>query len=301
MLQINELTLTHKKDFRVIIENFSLVLNAGDKAVIIGEEGNGKSTLMKWIYDPDFVMDYIEANGIRILGQERMGYLPQELSAEEKEKTVYEFFSETDSFWNQSPKELAVMANNFMVDNEFFYREQVMDSLSGGEKIKAQLMRLLMQEPTVLLLDEPSNDIDIAALELLEKIINAWKHIVLYISHDEKLIDNTANMVIHIEQIKRKTKSRITVAKMPYRRYVEERLHNFERQEQQALSDRREKKIRDEKLRRMEQRVGYQLNTIPKADRDAVGRLLKKKMKAVNCSGAFSKDRHSCRIYAAKL
>lgn len=281
MLQINELTLTHKKDLRVIIESFSLVLNAGDKAVIIGEEGNGKSTLMKWIYEPDFVMDYIEANGIRILGQERMGYLPQELSAEEKEKTVYEFFSETDSFWNQSPKELAVMANNFMVDTEFFYREQVMDSLSGGEKIKAQLMRLLMQEPTVLLLDEPSNDIDIATLELLEKIINAWKHIVLYISHDEKLIENTANMVIHIEQIKRKTKSRITVAKMPYRRYAEERLHNFERQEQQALSDRREKKIRDEKLRRMEQRVGYQLDTISKADRDAVGRLLKKKMKAV--------------------
>ena len=52
MLQIKKLNLTHKKDLRVILDDFNLVLNDGDKAVIIGEEGNGKSTLMKWIYDP---------------------------------------------------------------------------------------------------------------------------------------------------------------------------------------------------------------------------------------------------------
>lgn len=54
-----------------------------------------------------------------------------------------------------------------------------------------------------------------------------WKHIVLFISHDETLIERTANMVIHIEQIKRKTEARYTVAKLPYRNYVEERLHNL--------------------------------------------------------------------------
>ena len=52
MLQIKNLNLTHKKDLRVILSEFNLVLNKGDKAVIIGEEGNGKSTLMKWIYNP---------------------------------------------------------------------------------------------------------------------------------------------------------------------------------------------------------------------------------------------------------
>ena len=55
MLQIKNLNLTHKKDLRVILSEFNLVLNKGDKAVIIGEEGNGKSTLMKWIYNPWFV------------------------------------------------------------------------------------------------------------------------------------------------------------------------------------------------------------------------------------------------------
>lgn len=281
MLQINGLTMTHKKDLHVMLENFNLVLNAGDKAVIIGEEGNGKSTLLKWIYNPELVADYIEAQGERILGQERLGYLAQELSEEEKKKTVQEFFSEQDSFWNQSPRELSSLAKKFQVEPDFFYREQTMGSLSGGERMKAQLMRLLLAEPTVLLLDEPSNDIDLTMLTLLEQMICEWKQIVLFISHDETLIEHTANMVIHMEQLQRKTKAKYTVAKLPYRRYLEERLQRQERQEQQALCEKREKKIRDEKLRRVEQSVASKLDNIAKADRDAAGRLLKKKMKAV--------------------
>ena len=68
------------------------------------------------------------------------------------------------------------------------------------------------------------------------------------VTTDETLIENTANMVIHIEQIVRKTKTRYTVAKIPYRKYLEERFHKFESQERQALNDRKEKKIRDEKI-----------------------------------------------------
>ena len=79
MLQIKKLNLTHKKDLRIILNDFNLVLNDGDKAVIIGEEGNGKSTLMKWIYNPSLVENYIEADGERIMGHERLGYLPQEI------------------------------------------------------------------------------------------------------------------------------------------------------------------------------------------------------------------------------
>ena len=88
MMQIKKLTLTHKKDLRVILEDFQLVLNDGDKAVIIGEEGNGKSTLLKWMYDPALTEDYIESTGERIIGKERLGYLPQELPEAEKTKTV---------------------------------------------------------------------------------------------------------------------------------------------------------------------------------------------------------------------
>ena len=95
-----------------------------------------------------------------------------------------------------------------------------MSTLSGGEKVKAQLMRILFAEPTVLLLDEPSNDIDIETLETLEELILSWDKIVIYISHDETLIERTANKIIHIEQIRRKTKSRFCIANTSYTEYL---------------------------------------------------------------------------------
>lgn len=280
MLQMKNLTLTHKKDLRCILKDFNLVLNHGDKAVIIGEEGNGKSTLMKWIYDSTLIDGYVEYEGEKIVGTEKLGYLPQELPEQDKEKTLYEYFSENEMFYEKSPKELSALANKFAVAPDFFYSSQVLKSLSGGEKIKAQLMRLLIGEPTVLLLDEPSNDIDVATLELLEKVILDWEKIVLFISHDEVLIEKTANMVIHIEQIERKTKSRYTVAKMPYQTYIQERLRKFEQQEQQANNDRRQQKIRDEKFRRVYQSVEYALATCSRQS-PAVAKALKDKMHAV--------------------
>ena len=281
MLQIKKLTITHKKDLRVILRDFSCALNAGDKAVIIGEEGDGKSTLLKWIYSPDLLENYAEAAGERIVNHERLAYLPQELPETDKGKTVYEFFAEEAGFFEKTPRDLSLFTSSLQIPPDFFYSDQKMGTLSGGEKIRAQMLRLLMSEPTVLLLDEPSNDIDIQTLDWLEGIIQNWDGIVLFISHDEILIERAANMVIHLEQIKRKTESRCTVAHVPYLQYKKERANLFEKQEQQALNDRREKKIRDEKLRRMESSVSFKLDNIPKAQRDGKGRLLKKKMKAV--------------------
>lgn len=281
MLQIKNLNIIHKKDLRTIIENFSFVLNQGDKAVLIGEEGNGKSTLLKWIYEPESIEDYVEARGERICNGEKFGYLPQELPGEDRARTVYEFFCCQELFWEQEPKELAKMARELHLPGDFFYSDQLMGTLSGGEKVKAQIARILMGNPTVLLLDEPSNDIDIETLEWLEEWIVKSPQPVLFISHDETLIERTANVVIHLEQIRRKTQCRYTVARMPYAKYIEERRANFNRQEMLALNDRREKKIRDEKLRKIEQSVASRLDNISKAERDGPGRLLKKKMKAV--------------------
>ena len=291
MLQIKNLTITHRKDLRIILDKFNVVLNDGDKAVIIGEEGNGKSTLMKWIYDPELALEYTECEGERIITGEVLGYLPQELPEEDKTKTLYEYFSGAELFFDKTPKELSEMANEFKVPAEFFYSEQKMGSLSGGEKVKAQLMRLLMDEPTVLLLDEPSNDIDINTLELLERLIKGWKHIVLFISHDETLIENTANMIIHIEQIMRKTKSRYTVVKDNYRNYIANRTANFERQEQQAINDRKEKKRRDEKYARVYNSVDHALTNISKGARDSIAKNLKDKMHTVKAMGKrFEKE-----------
>lgn len=280
MLQIKQLTITHKKDLRVIVKDFSLVLNPGDKAVLIGEEGNGKSTLLKWIYNPELIEGYTETQGERICTGEHPGYLPQELPAEEKEKTVYEYFCGEDAFGLQTPRELTHLAGQLKLPPDFFYRDQKMDTLSGGEKVKAQMARLLMARPTILLLDEPSNDIDIETLEWLEKLIMEAPQPVLFISHDETLIERTANMVIHIEQLKRKTESCCSIAKTGYRQYAKKRAEQLASQEQRALVERREEKKRQEKFRRIEQAVNHDLNSMTRQNPHG-GYLLKKKMKAV--------------------
>ena len=97
MLQIKHLTITHKKDLRVLLRDFSLTLAPGDKTVLLGEEGNGKSTLLKWIYDPALVGDYVEAEGERVCAG-KLGWLPQELDGGERAQSVYTFFSACDAF-----------------------------------------------------------------------------------------------------------------------------------------------------------------------------------------------------------
>ena len=280
MLQIKNLTLSHKKDLRNIITDFNFSLNPGDKAVIIGEEGNGKSTLLKWIYNPELIEAYTEGNGVRILNGEKLAYLPQELPAEDMEKTVYEYFCEEPMFWEQTPKEIKQMTNKLQLAEDFFYEDQTMRTLSGGERIKVQMARIMMSAPTVFLLDEPSNDIDIPTLHWLETWIVGSEQPVLYVSHDETLIENTANVVIHLEQIRRKTISRFTVARMPYREYISQRNAKMNNQMQQALTERRQEKIRQEKFQRIQQKVEQDLNSVSRQDPHG-GYLLKKKMKAV--------------------
>lgn len=280
MIQVKHLYLTHKKDLRPLLSDFSFALNPGDKTVIIGEEGNGKSTLLKWLVSPALVEDYVEAEGERITGGAKIGYLPQELPAEEKERTLYAFFCEEEQFFQWSPKELSKLAQEMGLPADFYYGEQQMYTLSGGEKVKAQMARILLGEPDVLLLDEPSNDIDIETLEWMERLIGETDRPVLYISHDETLIERTANVVIHLEQIRRKTVSRHTVARMPYREYLIQRERVMDNQMQEALNERRQERIRREKLNRIMQRVEHEQNTISRQNPHG-GQLLKKKMKAV--------------------
>lgn len=284
MLQINNLTITHKKDLFKIIEGFSFTLNKGDKAVIIGEEGNGKSTLLKIIADEELVSSYAEHSGEIIRKNESIGYLPQELPDEHKDKTVYEYFSMNPEFFELTPGEQAEITRQFGLTSEFLYSDQLMGTLSGGEKIKAQFIGLLIKKPSILLLDEPSNDIDIETLEWMENFINTSPLSIMYVSHDETLIERTATVVIHIERLRRKSVPRCTVARMPYKQYIKERLSRFEHQEQMARKEKSEFEKKMEKYRQIESKVEYQQNTITRQDPHG-GKLLKKKMHAVKSMG----------------
>ena len=280
MLQIKNLTVTHIKDNRVLLQNLSFVLNSGDKAAIIGEEGNGKSTLLKLIYDERLVEDYVEYSGEIIRNQMHIGYLPQELPLEEKETTAYEFMCKSPLFYETNPKELAQISRQLNVPIEMFYSEQLLGQMSGGEKIKLQLARLIINKSDVLFLDEPSNDLDIATVEWLENFIKECQVPVLYISHDEMLLENTANMVIHLEQIKRKMNSRVTVSKIGYREYVNQRNSSLAHQEQVARKERSDYAKQQEKFRQIQQKVEHQQKVITRQDPHG-GALLKKTMHRV--------------------
>ncbi len=290
MLQIKNLTITHKRDNRILLNNISFVLNDGDKAAIIGEEGNGKSTLLKLIYDERLVEDYADYTGEIVRNNNCIGYLPQELSVSEREMSVYEFMCQLPTFYELTPKELGDAARKLNLSVELFYSEQKIGELSGGEKIKICLARLNLQQPDALLLDEPSNDLDISSIQWLEKFIRESAVPVLYISHDETLLENTANKIIHVEQLKRKQEARATVESVGYREYVDNRKSSFGKQEQLARKERAEYEKQQEKFRQIQQKVEYQQNVVTR-QAPHVGALLKKTMHRIKAYEArFEKE-----------
>lgn len=291
MLQIRNLSITHRKDLRPLLTDFHFTLNPGEKAAIIGEEGNGKSTLLKLIYDSNLVSDYVEYTGEISKKGLRLGYLPQELPLAERIKTAAEFCAECPAFWEQTPRDLAELARTLYLPMELFYSDQRMGSLSGGEKIKLQLARLLMDRPDVLLLDEPSNDLDLETLEWLEGFLQDCPQAALFISHDETLLERTAEIVIHLELVRRKTLPRWTVARLPYQDYVNQRLRKLDHQTQMARREQADFKAKMEKFRQIQAKVEHQQATISRGDPHG-GRLLKKKMHAVQSMGRrFEKEK----------
>ncbi len=280
MLQIRHLTLIHRGDLRTILDDFSLTVQRGDRVVIIGEEGNGKSTLLRWIFDPALVEDYIDARGTRTTSGEKLVYLPQELPAADRGLPVWDWLNQQDFFANADPGEIARTSSRLRVPQDLFYSDQPMGTLSGGERIKVQMAALLAQQPDILLLDEPSNDIDIEMLLWLEEQIRSFAGAVLFISHDETLIERTANRVVLLEQLRRKTLPRATVANVPFLTFRREREEAFEKQARLAGSERREEKKAMERFRRIEQTVEHQQATVSRQDPHG-GFLLKRRMAKV--------------------
>ena len=291
MYQVKDLTITHKKDLTTLVEGLSLALAPGDRAAIIGEEGNGKSTVLKLLYDPALVEPYAEWTGEIVDKGLRRGYLAQELSPEELARPVWEFCQGSSAFEGADPRALDRAARQVGLSPELFWDGRPMSTLSGGERVKLRLALLLLDGPDLLLLDEPSNDLDLRTLDWLEEFLLGCEVPVLYISHDERLLERTANVVVHLERLRRRTLPRCTVARVGYERYVEERAARFARQEQNAAQERRAYEAKMERYRQIRDKVDHRQATITRQDPHG-GRLLKKKMHAVQSLGRrFERER----------
>lgn len=291
MYQVKDLTITHKKDLTTLVEGLSLALAPGDRAAIIGEEGNGKSTVLKLLYDPALVEPYAEWTGEIVDKGLRRGYLAQELSPEELARPVWEFCQGSSVFDGADPGALDRAARQVGLSPELFWDGRPMSTLSGGERVKLRLALLLLDGPDLLLLDEPSNDLDLRTLDWLEEFLLGCEVPVLYISHDERLLERTANVVVHLERLRRRTLPRCTVARVGYERYVEERAARFARQERNAAQERRAYEAKMERYRQIRDKVDHRQATITRQDPHG-GRMLKKKMHAVQSLGRrFERER----------
>lgn len=271
MLKINNLTITTNKN-RVLLKDFSFVLNDNDKVALIGEEGNGKSTILKIIAGID-VSDYVSYTG-SITYDGKIGYLPQQIIDEDLSKDVLSYIDEEIDYNHLYSLAISIGINKSLFD------DRILSTLSGGEKVKISLLKVLYHHPDILLLDEPTNDLDIKTLLWLEDFIINCDLPIIFISHDETLLENCATGILHLEQLKRKTESHMTYSGSNYLEYKKYRSDLIDRTNMIAKKEKAEFNKQLDKWRKIYQRVHNAQKNNSRQDPHS-GRLLKKKMHAV--------------------
>lgn len=283
MLTVNQLTLTHRKDLTVLVDSLSFTLNDGERLALIGEEGNGKSTLLRILAGDPSVESYIEVSG-SFSCRDSAAYLPQELPESERTLSAYDFFCMSPVFFDQSPRELGELAARLSLPADAFYSDQLMQTFSGGERVKLQLARLLMSSPTTLLLDEPTNDLDSDSVLWLENFLLSCKLTVLFVSHDEALLSRAATSILLLERLHRRQIPRATLYRMGYDQFYAERGAAFEKQTRIARKEREDFDAKMERYDTIRRKVERDQNAISRQDPHG-SRLLKKKMHTVQAMG----------------
>ena len=281
MLIISYLTIVLKKDLRTLIKDFSFVLNKKDKVGIIGEEGNGKSSLLKVIYNPEETSKYLEITGNISIKDEKIGYLPQMIDEEKLNLSISELLNKEIDYSLLDYKKYYLYIDMFHLDEDKLLSNEIkVKSLSGGERIKLFLLIELMKEPTTLLLDEPSNDLDLSSLNLLEELIKNIDMPVMFISHDESLLSKCANKIIHIESLKSKSEPRVTFKSLNYDDYFTSREDFLDKNIQEYKKDKENFEKKMDKFNKVYQSVNYALNTVSRSQ-PGVAKNLKDKMHSV--------------------
>lgn len=283
MLTIHHLTITDNTG-KTLIDDLNLVINDTDRIAIIGEEGNGKSTLLKSILGMH--LSYASSSGNIDRNHLNIGYLPQIMDPVWENSTPYEYclkenVDEEIAFeaYNELSK-VAQLCIQLHLPSDFVERETPIYQLSGGEKVKLMLVKVLMKPVDFLCLDEPTNDLDLETLIWLETFMKEFNHGILFISHDETLLENVATDILLLEQVNKKTKVRHSFYHGSYFSFLENRLHMIEKEEQLANKEKQEYLKKQQKLNDIMNSVHHYQNTITRQN-PAKGRLLKKKMHAL--------------------
>jgi ATP-binding cassette subfamily F protein uup len=182
-------------DGRTVVDALSLTVMRGDRLGLIGANGAGKSTILKLILgelEPD-------SGTVRLGTQLQVAYFDQMREQLDPEKTVIETISPGSDWVEIGGERKHVMS--YLQDFLFPPRraQSPVRTLSGGERNRLLLARLFARPANLLVLDEPTNDLDIESLELLEDTLQNYKGTLLLVSHDRAFLDNVATQVLVAE------------------------------------------------------------------------------------------------------
>lgn len=275
MLQISNLNIYHSIDLHYIIRELNFVINAGDKVGLIGEEGTGKSTVMRWIKNPEYDFSYLEIEGNMSNTFKCIGYVPQFLEDIDKKKLIHDLIFSHTNYAEIDYNYLYKLASVFNI-SDLINSNRTMEELSGGEQLKVLILKALIVNPDLLLLDEPSNNLDIESMKWLEQFIINSDLTIIFISHDERLLRNTTKGIIHLELHKNKKTPENTVSNLNYKNYIDERNNKLINTQQIALKQREEYSKKVKELNEVKSKVHSKLETTKSA---SAGQLLKKKMR----------------------
>lgn len=172
---------------RTLVRDFSAQVQRGDKIALIGPNGCGKTTLLK------LMLGQLQADSGRVHSGSKLevAYFDQHRAILDPDRTVMDNLAEgkQEVMVNGKPRHVLGYLQEFL-----FHPKRAMTpvrALSGGERNRLLLARLFLKPSNLLILDEPTNDLDVETLELLEELIDGYQGTVLLVSHDRQFVDNT--------------------------------------------------------------------------------------------------------------
>lgn len=187
--------LTKSFGDKLLFEDISFGINAGQKTALIARNGYGKSTLLNILTGKELP----DSGKVTFRGDVKMAYLPQTPDFH-RHQTVRSFVEaaekpETVESWDFEQKVEEVLSR-LEVDK---LMDRAMDTLSGGEQKKVALSRILIDDTNLLLLDEPTNHLDIAMIEWLEDFLSKQRLAILMVTHDRYFLDNVCQDIIELD------------------------------------------------------------------------------------------------------
>ena len=170
---------------KALIKNINFSIHYGDKVCIIGNNGCGKSSLIKKIINNN-------SDNIKLGSNIVISYIPQNITFDSN-YTILEY---AKKFYCGEESHLRSALNKFYFHGEAVFKK--VNSLSGGEKVRIKLFELMQSKSNFIIMDEPTNHIDIFTKEILENALKDYNGTLLFVSHDRFFINKIANKILYI-------------------------------------------------------------------------------------------------------